>query len=357
MNYFNKWGPSARTCLALVSGTMTENLLESKVNLAAKKFAEDPVALTTMETDLENNSHLLLTTFPVDHNRDITTLRVATQHLHHIIKNAVSNIDAARQISFYFKASGDPYFRGAFGYVFEKLFYVWLSSNSGNELLCTPALPSGSAKSRSTDLDPEWFCIQPVGWERVIVHGGEAGARGYKAANQYRIPFCWIPASRSDTTFDAILCTDAHIVTIQVTIAAKHSVEEKGFERLEAYLPKKFQKRSWHHVLVTDRSDTADALRQMKYSVTEKRKIKIYTAVLNISLFNFPHEVLNRAKAPSVSRHELLYIHSGTNRSHQGESVGVDDIEMEIESEGEEQVRVEYLFLSTGGSRLTKSGR
>ena len=170
MIYFNKWGPSARTCLALVSGTMTENLLESKVNLAAKKFAEDPVALTTMETDLENNSHLLFTTFPVDHNRDISTLRVATQHLHHIIKNAVSNIDAARQISFYFRASGDPYFRGAFGYVFEKLFYVWLSSNSGNELLCTPALPSGSAKSRSTDLDPEWFCIQPVGWERVIVH-------------------------------------------------------------------------------------------------------------------------------------------------------------------------------------------
>lgn len=48
---------------------------------------------------------------------------------------------------------------------------------------------------------------------------------------------------------------------------------------------------------------------------------------------------------------------TGTNWSHQGESVGVDDIEMEIESEGEEQVRVEYLFLSTGGTRLTKSGR
>ena len=142
-----------------------------------------------------------------------------------------------------------------------------------------------------------------------------------------------------------------------MTIAAKHSVEEKGFERLEAYLPKKFQKRSWHHVFVTDRSDTADALRRTKYPVTEKRKIKVHTAVLNISLFNFPHEVLNRAKAPSVSRHELLYIHSGTNRSHQGESVGVDDIEMEIESEGEEQVGVEYLFLSTGGTRLTKSGR
>jgi hypothetical protein len=333
---------------------MTENLLESKVNLAAKKFAEDPVALTTMETDIENNSHLLFTTFPVDHNRDISTLRVATQHIHDIIKNAISNIDAARQISFYFKASGHPYFRGTFGYVFEKFFYVWLSSNPDNGLICTPALPSGSG---STDVEPEQLCIEPVGWDKVIVHGGEAGAKGYKAANKYGIPFCWIPASRSDPTFDAVLCTDAHIVTIQVTVAAKHSVEEKGFERLKKYLPKKFQERSWHHVFVTDRPDTADALRRKKYSVTEKRNIKVHTAVLNIQLFNFSHEVLNRAKAPSVSRHELLYIHSGTNRSHQGESDGVDEIEMEIDAEGEEQVGVEYPLLSTGGTRLTKSGR
>ena len=98
---------------------------------------------------------------------------------------------------------------------------------------------------------------QSGGQTEINVHGGDSGANGYKSANRHKTPFAWIPASRSDATFDAVICTDTCIFTIQATVAAKHSVNAKGFETLERYLPKKFQKaRKWCHVFVTNHPNT-----------------------------------------------------------------------------------------------------
>ena len=60
---YKKWGPSARTCLGLAWGTMTEEELEYNVGMVAKKFAEYPSAIL-MEADSEVGSHLLFTAFP-----------------------------------------------------------------------------------------------------------------------------------------------------------------------------------------------------------------------------------------------------------------------------------------------------
>ena len=182
---------------------------------------------------------------------------------------AIIRIDAAKQVSFYTEASGHPYFRSASGHVFEKFFYLWLSSDPDNEISCTAwpgsAQPTGTTRSsnaKSTDRDPvELRRLRPVGLGKAIVLGGEAGATGYKSANEHQTPLGWIPASRSDATFDAIICTDTHIITIQVIIAAKYDLKEKGFESLIKNLPSEFQKdRSWCHVFVTDRNDAAAKL-------------------------------------------------------------------------------------------------
>ncbi|KAI0265733.1 hypothetical protein BGY98DRAFT_1034491 [Russula aff. rugulosa BPL654] len=237
--------------------------------MAAKKFAEDPLAVT-MDTNLEATSlsHLLFTTCPS------------------IVDDAIANIDGPdrhRSINFL------------------KILLRWLSSTTDNELLCTQApassqsrsAPPAKPKSRSTAHEQvEQLRLQPVGWAKVNVHGGDSGANGYK--------------TRSDATFDAVICTDTRIITIQVT-------------RL---LPKKFQKaRKWCHVFVTNHPNTALQLRKMTYTVGERTGLdfSIHTAVLDISLFTFPRDVLNRAMAPS-------------------------DVEMEIDAEGEQQVGVEYLF-------------
>ena len=291
---YDMWGPSGRTCLRLAWGTMSEKELEYKVDMIAKKFAEHPTAIT-MEANSEVDSHLLFTTLPDGPNRELPTLRVATRYLHDYIVKAIASIDAAKQASFYTKASNHPFFRGAFGYVFEKYFYVWLSSSSDNELLCTAATSTAHEQA-------EQLRLRPVGLDKVIVHGGESGERGYKAANKHQTPFGWVPASRSDATFDAVICTTTHIITIQVTVAAKHSVDAEGFEKLKKYLPKRFQKaRSWCHVFVTNHPDTAAELRGKTYTVADEMNISIYTAVLDISLFKFPPEVLNHAKAPRVN--------------------------------------------------------
>jgi hypothetical protein len=138
---FRKWGPSARTFLRL-GGTMTERELRSAVKIAAKKFAEDPNALN-FEANPEVGSHVLFATFPDSPARESHTMRVATEHLYGFVVRAIAAIDASKQMSFYVRASCHPFFRGSFGYILEKYFYVWLSSNLGNELLCTAA-KSGS---------------------------------------------------------------------------------------------------------------------------------------------------------------------------------------------------------------------
>lgn len=89
---------------------------------------------------------------------------------------------------------------------------------------------------------------------------------------------------------------------------------------MEQCLPKRFQRaRSWCHVFVTNHSDTAAKLRKKTYTVADEMKISIYTAVLDLSLFKFSPEVLNRAKAPIISDN----------------SIGTDVIGMEIDAEGE----------------------
>jgi hypothetical protein len=176
MAHFEKWGPSARNCLELESETIAEQELEIKASSAAIKFAEDPITIA-METNLDNHSHLLFTAMPTNGKRNTLTLRVVTQHLRHIINQAISKIDAAKQISFYNRASNHPFFRGSFGYVFEKNKIVWLSSSPSsspeNELMITHTQFTPASLSMGVKPEPEpelkTLHFQPVGWENVVV--------------------------------------------------------------------------------------------------------------------------------------------------------------------------------------------
>jgi hypothetical protein len=85
---YDKWGPSARTCLKLAWGTITKEELENKVVIVAKKFAEDPRAIS-MEADSEVGSHWLFTSPPVGPKSNVSTLRVATPHLRRFVMQAI----------------------------------------------------------------------------------------------------------------------------------------------------------------------------------------------------------------------------------------------------------------------------
>jgi hypothetical protein len=289
------------------------------VEEAAEDFAENPSAINR-EGNAAAGSHLLFTTVPIGPARVISTQQVATSHLRDFVVRAVAKIDAAKQVSFYAQASSHPSFRGAFGYVFENFFYIWLSSDPNKpkcKLSCTASPGSTRSKptrsARSTTYKPELLNLRPVGYGNVIVYGGEAGKNGYKSANDHDIPFAWIPASRADASFDAVICTDKDIITIQATVAATHSVKATGFKGLESNLPKLFQKhRRWSHVFVTDQHDTAAKLRRKNYRVADEMDISIgiYTAVLDISLFRYDYdpEVFIRAEVPQVGANYCIFI-------------------------------------------------
>lgn len=104
IEYFKKWGPSARTCLSLAWGTTTEEELENNVSMVANKFAEDPFAII-MEANPEVGSDLLFTTLPDSPERNFSTLRVATPHVRHFVMQAIASLNAAKQVSFYAKVS------------------------------------------------------------------------------------------------------------------------------------------------------------------------------------------------------------------------------------------------------------
>ena len=315
--YFDKWGPSARTCLKLAWGSWTENQLKLRAEKAAKKFVNNPSAINWGGNTVVD-SHLLFTTFPIGPKRDESTLRVATSHLKDFIVKAVGKINAAKQVSFYAQVINHPTFRSAFGHVFEKFYHIWLSSDPDdpdNKLSCT-ALPRSVRSTRSTrsttrQQKPKPLYLQPVGHENVIVHGGEAGKDGYKSANQHHLPFAWIPASRSDASFDAVMCTHNDIITVQATVAADHGVKATDFEGLKKNLPKEFQEsRRWSHVFVTNNEDTAAKLRRKNYTVADETgiSINIYTAVLDISLFQYDLEVLKRVEVPQVGATYCIFI-------------------------------------------------
>jgi hypothetical protein len=103
INYYNKWGPSACTCLRLAWGTISERRLKAIVDILAKKFAENPRAVT-MESESEEGSHCLFASLPTSAERDVSVLRVATLHLRGFVVEAIARIDAVRQVAFYSEA-------------------------------------------------------------------------------------------------------------------------------------------------------------------------------------------------------------------------------------------------------------
>ncbi|KAF8503641.1 hypothetical protein F5888DRAFT_1631557 [Russula emetica] len=110
LGHFNKWGPSARTCMRLAGGSLTENELQRKATSAAKKFARDP-AVVTMEASSQDDSHVLFTVTPIEDRSD-STLRVTTPYLCGLVVREIAIFDAAEQVSFYHRASDLPQFRG-----------------------------------------------------------------------------------------------------------------------------------------------------------------------------------------------------------------------------------------------------
>jgi hypothetical protein len=111
LKYFEKWGPSARTCVRLATDTLTEEWLEGSAISVARTFVANPKDISvSMESTSREASHVLFTAILND-KRTVFTLRVITPYLCGLIEDEIIRYDAAHRAWFYQQASDLPQFQ------------------------------------------------------------------------------------------------------------------------------------------------------------------------------------------------------------------------------------------------------
>jgi hypothetical protein len=205
----------------------------------------------------------------VPEGRTVTMATIATNHIGRFIIEAAAAADARRQVEFYLLMSKHSRFKSPAGYMLKKLFYAWFHGLSKLQDLPCSAAPSVTSG------------IQAISVPKKVITIG--GWNFTESVTDDEIPFGWIPPSQAFPTVDAVVCTDQHIITIQVTISPNHDTKLGGFEDLEKNIPEEFRRnRTWYHVFVTDVSN-AESLQNQKPEGLAKKQTSVYSAILDIS--------------------------------------------------------------------------
>jgi hypothetical protein len=161
----------------------------------ANQFAEHPSAIT-MGANSEVCSHLLFATLPGIPNRDTSTWRVATSHLRDFVVQAIAGIDAAisrlNKYRFTPRRASIRFFSEAHLDTSLKKFVLCLVlfQLGQRTIMYYMAWPSCAESTSSTVLEQaKPLRLNPVGWEKVIVHGGESGTtKGFKVCERASNP-------------------------------------------------------------------------------------------------------------------------------------------------------------------------
>jgi hypothetical protein len=189
-----------------------------------------------------------MTIRPKDQDRSSTVGDIETNYLRNLVDRSVKHLDAAKQVNFFYQISKHPWLGAAVGYVFEKVVYTWLFAHPTSKGLPCTAHSPGSPK-------PLRFI--PV-CERVFVF---SGITTFRKADEYETPIC-LPISQAFPVSDAIICTNTHFITVQLTVFARHNANPENFTLIQDAFPKLFRRsRQWRYVFITDDEDKAKALR------------------------------------------------------------------------------------------------
>jgi len=290
LQYFNKWGSNARTCLTLAKEPSQEVTFIAAAQQAARFFASSPIHFTVDVKAVSHcASHSIFTIVPSP-DRMSETVEIKTKFLHDLIANAIAEADSAKQVDFYFLTSGHPWFRQSSGYVFQKFVITWLFSNPESEgLQCTPTDPENS----------EPFSLHAVG-ETLFMFDGEGAllkAKDYGTSG-------WLPAAPNYPSFDVIIFTPERIITVQATIASRHDAKLQGFNQVEKVIKPYShyrQDQTWCHIFLTHHDENAQRLRTQAFPDLNEKSICIYSAVLNPAQLGITADTVKDAQTRRVS--------------------------------------------------------
>ncbi|KAH9061048.1 hypothetical protein EDB87DRAFT_475280 [Lactarius vividus] len=263
---YEKWGPSARTCVRLVRDPHREFHHAIDVNNAADAFVERPPPNTYFNAI--QVFHVLFSVRPeVEEKggRRVPVAEMATEHIKRIISCAAAGAEAHKRIEFYRIISTQAAFKGSAGDMFEGFVLSWLYAGSNVEpLRCfatgQPQLEIPACGEKTTFFGSD-NAVENVNWDEF--------------------PLCLMPAVKNYPTADAIVITDESIITIQVTVSYRHKARETGFTKIEKFISSHVTRDKWFHVFVTDGDRAAASLRD-QYLPEVPEDIVIYSAVFDI---------------------------------------------------------------------------
>ncbi|KAH9010580.1 hypothetical protein EDB85DRAFT_1211358 [Lactarius pseudohatsudake] len=268
LHYYEKWGPSARTCVELSRDRTQERCHAINVDYAADVFVERPPTVTTFNAI--QVSHILFSVRPeVDEDRGgrrVPLAEMASEHIREIISCAAAGAEAQKRVEFFRTISTQPSFKASAGDMFESFVLSWLYAGSNLEpLRCfatgEPILEIPTCGKEKTTFSGSDDAVENVNWDEL--------------------PLCLMPTVKNYPTADAIVITDESIITIQVTVSYRHKAKETGFTKIEKLISSHVTRDKWFHVFVTD-GDRAAASLQDQYLPEVPEDIVIYSTVFDI---------------------------------------------------------------------------
>ncbi|KAI9441165.1 hypothetical protein BJY52DRAFT_502931 [Lactarius psammicola] len=262
---YERWGPSARTCVKLLKGG--EDSHERRVKNAAKMFVKNPPI--TAEFDETKVFHVLFSIRPDKEDRNgrmIQIVEIATDHIETIISYAAADAKAQERIDFYQEISRRPEFRVSAGKMFKGFVLSWLYACSGVE-------PIRCFATGQPDLE-----IPACGKEKTTFFDSENRLGKVQGDEP---PLCFLPTSESFPTGSAVVITHEFIITIQVTVSDQHSAKGSDFADIKKLIPPGLSRDKWRHVFITDDDDRGVSLRNQAMGELPE-DVLVYSGVFDI---------------------------------------------------------------------------
>ncbi|KAH9001047.1 hypothetical protein EDB92DRAFT_2847 [Lactarius akahatsu] len=258
-NNYNLWGPSARVCISL-----TKN--PDDVGSHAQSVADAANSLTSQYGDFKSTStRKLFVVRPTSSSRRMATVEFGTNHLRGIVARAYARHDHATRVTFYKAISRLSLFSSPAGQMYEINVFLWFRHARNTDFLRCTSSTTGLPLAIPA-------CPGNLRFLSKLNELHEMYERGR--------PICWVPISGTLPTLDAVVLTYDSLITVQITIASKHSANNLAFEDVYRNLPRRLKTKPWCHVFISDSDYNAKSLREQDLTIPEGTHI--YSAVVDV---------------------------------------------------------------------------
>ena len=197
--------------------------------------------------------HQIFVVRPSPKSRRMEIVEFGTNRLRDIFARIYTQQDQAVRYSFYRTIRGYSWFAPSAGHIFEIHVLLWFWHSSYQLHQCTGVKANSPTLSIPMCQGNIKFFLKAEELNNISEPGK---------------PICLVPTSRTFPTLNATILTDNAVITVQITVALKHDVEEQEFDLIYRNLPPNLlaKRPDRYHVFITDSEINARSLREQNQS-------------------------------------------------------------------------------------------